>query len=178
MAEPEQIVLIGFMGAGKSSVGRLLAGLRGTSFHDLDDLVEREAGKEVGAIFAEDGEPAFRRLEEQALTRWLETGRGVLATGGGVVESTACRDRLASHDPVLWLDDPFDVFRERLQSEEAEKRPLVRRLGLAGLARLHQRRRRLYAHCADFRLETAGRRPAQVARQTLRLLAAREEADR
>lgn len=177
MAESEQIVLIGFMGAGKSSVGRILAGLRGAVFHDLDARIETGAGISIAEIFEEEGEPAFRRREENSLSEWLEHETGVLATGGGVVESPACRQMLARHHLVLWFDDPVDVFRDRLQTQGLNVRPLVGRLGPSGLARLHQRRRPLYAHCADFRLETAGSRPVQVARRILRLLAPREEAE-
>lgn len=177
MTDAERIVLIGFMGAGKSSIGRILAGLRGVNFHDLDARIEESAELSIAEIFEEEGEPAFRRREEESLSAWLETETGVLATGGGVVESPVCRDMLARHRPVLWFDDPVDVFRDRLQTEGLNVRPLVGRLGPSGLARLHQRRRPLYAHCAEFRLETAGRRPVQVAREILRLLAPREEAE-
>ena len=82
------MVLIGFMGTGKTTVGRLLAARLGWRFLDLDEVIVAEAGRPIADIFRDDGEPAFRALEQAALGRVLGEGAVVIATGGGA----ACRE--------------------------------------------------------------------------------------
>jgi shikimate kinase len=95
------VVLVGPPAAGKSTVGRLLAERLGVGFVDSDELIVAAAGKPVGDIFVDDGEEAFRALEETAVARAL-AGDGVLALGGGAVLSAQTRRRLAGH-PVVFL---------------------------------------------------------------------------
>jgi len=83
------IVLVGFMGAGKTTVGHLLAGRLGLPFADSDQVIEQQAGRPVRQIFAEDGEPAFRALEHQVITGLLDGPDLVLALGGGAAEHPA-----------------------------------------------------------------------------------------
>ncbi|MDX1568450.1 MAG: shikimate kinase, partial [Longimicrobiales bacterium] len=82
-ASPARIVLVGFMASGKTSVGRELARLLGWDFVDFDEEIEAEAGAPIPEIFSEQGEPAFRELEERVGRRLLELEGAVLATGGG-----------------------------------------------------------------------------------------------
>lgn len=96
------LVLIGAPGSGKSTVGRLLAGELGLPFCDVDALIEQQTGKTIGEIFADEGEPAFRRLEEDATVAALQQPQ-VVALGGGAVMSAKVRAALASH-PVVWLE--------------------------------------------------------------------------
>src|ERR1700744_3150565 len=96
------VVLVGPPGAGKSTVGRLLAQRWGVEFADTDDLVEARAGRVIADIFTSDGEPVFRALEREAVTEALATHTGVLALGGGAVQAEATREAL-SGDPVVLL---------------------------------------------------------------------------
>jgi shikimate kinase len=96
-----KFVVLGPPGAGKTTVGRLLAERLGVAFRDTDDDVVATAGKPISDIFTDDGEPAFRALEERAVAAGLETHDGVLALGGGAVLSAATRGRLAGHTVVF-----------------------------------------------------------------------------
>ncbi|GAA4824266.1 shikimate kinase [Actinomycetospora corticicola] len=95
------VVLVGPPGAGKSTVGRLLAARWGVPFADTDALVEQKAGREIADIFTTDGEPAFRALEREAVAEALEGHDGVLALGGGAVLAEATRQVLVGHPVVL-----------------------------------------------------------------------------
>ncbi|CCH33575.1 shikimate kinase [Actinosynnema sp. NPDC047251] len=96
-------VVLGPPGAGKTTVGQLLAERLGVSFRDTDEDVVASAGKSISDIFLDDGEPAFRALEEAAVETGLAEHHGVLALGGGAVLSATTRRRLAGH-PVVFLN--------------------------------------------------------------------------
>ncbi|MFC5066164.1 shikimate kinase [Actinomycetospora atypica] len=95
------VVLIGPPGAGKSTVGRLLADRWGVEFADTDELVEARAGRVIADIFTTDGEPAFRALEQAAVAEALASHAGVLALGGGAVLAEATQQALVGHPVVL-----------------------------------------------------------------------------
>lgn len=115
MPYPTRIVLTGFMGSGKSTVGRLLAQRLGYAFVDLDMLIEERTAKRIPAIFAEDGEAAFRQHEHEALAATLQTPQAVVALGGGAVETTANVALLAAatDTAVVLLAAPFATLYER-----------------------------------------------------------------
>ncbi|WP_367137693.1 shikimate kinase [Saccharothrix sp. HUAS TT1] len=96
-----KFVVLGPPGAGKTTVGQLLAERLGVAFRDTDDDVVATAGKPISDIFTDDGEPAFRALEERAVAAGLDTHDGVLALGGGAVLSATTRARLAGHAVVF-----------------------------------------------------------------------------
>lgn len=94
-------VVVGPPGAGKSTVGQLLAVRLGTTFRDVDDDIVRTAGKPIADIFATDGEPTFRAMEEQAVATALAEHAGVLAVGGGAILSERTRTALCGHAVVF-----------------------------------------------------------------------------
>jgi shikimate kinase len=96
-----RVVLVGAMGAGKTTVGRLVAQALGEPFLDTDEVVEREAGKSVAEIFVDDGESEFRALERRAVAEALESHEGVLALGGGAVLDPGTRELLAGQRVVF-----------------------------------------------------------------------------
>jgi shikimate kinase len=96
-----RVVLVGAMGAGKSTVGRLVAEELGVGFLDTDEVVEREAGRTVSEIFIDDGEAHFRELERRAVAESLAGHRGVLALGGGAVLDVTTRKLLDGHRVVF-----------------------------------------------------------------------------
>ena len=106
LPEPN-IILTGFMGTGKTAVGREVAARTGHPFVDLDDLIVRRAGKSIPEIFAQDGEPAFRALEAAVCGEMAAPAGLVIATGGGAVVDPANREALAAGGTVICLEaDP------------------------------------------------------------------------
>ncbi|MCS7481433.1 shikimate kinase [Umezawaea endophytica] len=100
MSVPAYVVL-GPPGAGKTTIGQMLAERLGLPFRDVDEDIVASAGKPISDIFTSDGEPVFRAMEEQAVADGLKTHEGVLALGGGAVLSAATRERLAGHTVVF-----------------------------------------------------------------------------
>ena len=120
------VVLIGFSGSGKSSVGRSLARRLGWDFVDTDAEVERTAGRRIHEIFAEDGEAAFRRLEAKEVDRALRRGRQVVAVGGGAVVNPYSRRAIKDGNLVVLLEAEVDTILERLSRDASEEpRPML-----------------------------------------------------
>ena len=155
------IVLVGFMGAGKTTVGTLLAARIGLPFADSDHVIEQRAGRPVREIFAEDGEPAFRTLEHQVVTELLEGPAIVLALGGGAAEYPGTRDKLARAH-VVYLHVSYEQALRRVGGDDG--RPLLARPDLAAV---YQRRLGVYAGVATLTVRTDGRRPEAVAEDIL-----------
>ena len=159
------LVLIGFMGAGKTTVGTLLAHDLGRQFVDADAEIERAAGKPIPQIFGDDGERAFRELEERVICALLERGDGaVIAAGGGVLTREAPRLALAAHAHAVWLDVPFETAWERVRSD-LPNRPLAVERGR--FEELYAGRRPAYAAAADAIID--GGLPVRVAADAIRL---------
>lgn len=157
---------VGFMGSGKTTVADALQAATGRPVVHLDEAVAAGAGCSVADIFARDGEPAFRERELAALAG-LDPGRNlVVDTGGGIVETPAAVALLRERGVLIWLDAPWETHRTRLKAAP-EDRPLVERLGWAGLEDLFRRRRRLYAAAADFRLMATAAEPELLARTAM-----------
>lgn len=117
------IVLVGMMGAGKSSIGRRLAGRLGLRFIDADHEIERAAGMTIPEIFAQHGEAYFRAGEARVIARLLEEGPQVLATGGGAVIDPQTRALIRSKGISVWLKAELDVLLKR--TKRRNDRPLV-----------------------------------------------------
>jgi shikimate kinase len=166
------IVLVGFMGAGKTTVGQLLAGRLGVPFADSDVVVEQRTGRLVREIFAEDGEAAFRALEHQVIAGLLDGPDLVLALGGGAAEHPQTRGRL-SRLPVVYLQVSYDHALRRVGGDSG--RPLLARPDLPAL---YQRRLAVYAGVATVTVGTDGRPPEAVTADILARLARVPVADR
>ena len=154
-----RVVLVGAPGAGKSTVGRLLAARLGVGFRDTDDDVERAAGKSIGDIFVDDGEPEFRALEREAVAVALTGYDGVLALGGGAVADPWTRERLSDHR-VVFLDVGLADAASRVGLNR--DRPLLVGNPRAQLKKLLDQRRPLYLQVATMTVDTAGRTPEEV----------------
>ncbi|GAB4217289.1 MAG: shikimate kinase [Roseiflexaceae bacterium] len=156
------LALVGLSGAGKSTVGRLLAARLGWPLRDTDALVVAETGRSAAQIFAEDGEAHFRDLEAAALARALAGGPAVVATGGGIVLRPANRALLRQCALVVWLDAPTDALLARLLAH-TERRPLLDGGDPAArLEELRAARAALYAEVAHQQISTAGRSPEEL----------------
>lgn len=156
-----RVVLVGPPGSGKSTVGRLLADRLGVEFRDTDSDIEAAAGKTVSDIFIEDGEPRFRALELEAVTRALADHDGVLALGGGAIVNPVVRERLSGHH-VVFLDVGLAVASERVGF--AQSRPLLVLNPRAELKRLMTERRPHYEAVATAVVMTDDRDPDDLAK--------------
>jgi shikimate kinase len=153
------IVLVGFMGAGKTTVGRLLAAKLGVPFVDSDHVIERRAGKPIPRIFAEDGEPAFRQLEHAAIADLLDGEDKVLALGGGAACHAETRAVLAAAAvPVVYLHVSYAQAMSRVGGDRG--RPMLAR---TEVAQLHQDRGPLYAQAATLTVDAGDRGPEEIA---------------
>lgn len=159
------LILCGFMGCGKSTVGRELARLGGLCLVDMDEQVEREAGKPIPEIFSQEGEPAFRSLEAKALARLCLGSGQVISTGGGALLRPENAALARAGGLVVLLECPFSVCYARIQHSS---RPLVRRSSPAELEALYQARLPLY-RAACHRHVNAQLPPEEVAQAILRL---------
>jgi shikimate kinase len=173
------IVLVGFMGAGKTTVGNLLAARLGLPFADSDQVIEERTGRPVRQIFAEDGEPAFRALEHETIAGLLDGAELVLALGGGAAEHPGTQAKLSA-DPgihVIYLQVGYEQALQRVRGDAG--RPMLARPDLPGL---YERRRSVYAAVATLEVATDGRHPetiaSDIAAQLVRVPAADARAPR
>lgn len=151
----QKIILIGSMGSGKSTIGRLIAARLRISFVDLDEAIVDRAGKPIPQIFEEDGECIFRALEGEVLEAiTTDSELKIIATGGGAVLRAPNRERMKSAGHIIWLDAPPEILAERTASDP--NRPLLKGVDPLQKAReLDMQRRQIYESCADFRVDTS-----------------------
>jgi shikimate kinase len=152
-------VLVGAPGAGKTTVGQLLAQRLGVAFRDVDADIEASAGKPIPEIFFDEGEEHFRALERAAIAAALEHFDGVLALGGGAVLAEETRKRLAGH-AVVYLSVEFADAMSRVGLGAG--RPLLAMNPRATLKHLLDQRRPLYEEVASVTVPTDGRTPEEI----------------
>jgi len=144
----KSLVLVGLMGAGKSSIGKKLAGRLGFGFVDADAEIEKAAGSTIADIFAEHGEAAFREGEKRVIARLLDQPETVLATGGGAYMNAETRAKIRQNGISIWINAELDVLVRRCLRRS--HRPLLQNGDVRGtLARLMEQRYPVYAE-ADF----------------------------
>ncbi len=120
------VVLVGMMGAGKSSIGRRLAQRLGIPFVDADAKIEEAAGMTIPEIFATFGEPDFRSGEARVIARLLDEGPQVLATGGGAFMNADTRAAINAKGISVWLNAEYDVLMRRIRRRATADRPMLR----------------------------------------------------
>jgi len=140
-----RVVLIGFMGSGKSSIGRKIAKESKFYFLDTDAMIESSEGKDIATIFKEKGEHYFRSLETQTVA-WIKENvkEAVISAGGGMLASC---DELKDLGRIIYLKVPFDVILKRMSPEELRKRPLFKNPEEA--LKLYNERNAIYEAKAD-----------------------------
>lgn len=117
------LILTGFMGTGKSTLGRLLAQLWHYRFCDTDKIIQKKTGRSIPEIFASDGEAAFRELEKQCIAEWIPESRAVISTGGGIVTIPGIADQLRARGIVVALFASPQVIFQRTSTNK--NRPLL-----------------------------------------------------
>ena len=160
------LFLVGMMGAGKTTVGRLVARRLGRPFHDSDHEIERRCGVGVPVVFDIEGEPGFRAREAHAIAELAALDGIVLATGGGAVLDADNRRRLAARGTVVYLHArPADLY-QRVRHDR--NRPLLATADpLEKLEALYTQRDPLYREVADFVMDTGKQSVQALARQLL-----------
>ena len=151
------VILIGYRGTGKTTVGRLLAKRLNWAFVDADDEVECAAGKSIAEIFAEDGEVAFRDLEQQTVADLTQRPNTVVSLGGGAVLRSENRAAIRAGGSVIWLTASPTTIHARMNADATTgaRRPnLTSQGGLAEIEELLQQREAFYRECADLEIDT------------------------
>ena len=152
----ENLVLIGFMGCGKSTIGRQLQHMLGWSLVDMDISIEQDAGRDIPAIFEAEGEAGFRRRETELLKSLVEEpdAQRIISTGGGVVVAEGNRALLRRLGYVVWLRAPADVVLAR--TSRNNDRPLLRTENpLERIRTLLDQRTPIYREVADLEIDTS-----------------------
>ncbi len=171
---PQNIILVGPMGAGKSTIGRLLAETLGLEFYDTDRQIEARTGANIPWIFDVEGEKGFRAREREVLQQLCEQCRLVIATGGGTVLLPENRKLLRQSGWVFYLNVTVEQQLERTLKDK--NRPLLQtdnpRHVLESLA---QERASFYEGVSDWVVETDGQHPKEVARKIVKLLVEQPE---
>jgi shikimate kinase len=149
------VALIGFMGVGKSAVGKVLAERLEKTLIEVDFLIVRKAGKSIPQIFREDGEIAFRELEIEVIKDIAKGVNQVIACGGGVVLNKINIDRLKQNSVIVWLTASPEVIAERI-AYDREGRPLLQgKNTLSHIRSLLNFRKPYYKRSADFEVDTS-----------------------
>ena len=163
----DNVILVGFMGAGKSSVGRILSRRLGLCFVETDEMIAAKEGRPIPEIFAAKGEAHFRALEEEAV-RLLALKRGdVIATGGGLPCREGRAEALRAIGTVVWLAGDFGALYER--ARRGGDRPMLRGKTREEAAALYESRKAFYGR-ADVVVDTTALNPDQVAAEVVKAL--------
>ncbi|NLP37963.1 MAG: shikimate kinase [Firmicutes bacterium] len=162
----KNVVLIGFMGTGKTEVGKLLATALNRHLVDTDAQIEAEEGRTINEIFASDGEVYFRRKEAEVIAALCKQTGLVLSTGGGCVINPENVRNLRDNGCVIWLDATMEELKRRLAGDS--KRPLLAQN--KDFTALYRQREELYRKAAHVRVDTTGKAPLVVSEEIIAFL--------
>ena len=160
------IILIGPMGSGKTSTGRILAKEKGFDFVDTDEEVVKRTGVSIAYIFDVEGEIGFRQREHQALIRFLHNDNVVIATGGGIITHDKSRAIIRAHKRVVYLKTSIEKQIER--ATVSDKRPLL--IGTDPVTKLQElmlTRESLYEEISDIMIDTDERTPSEISHEII-----------
>lgn len=159
------ICLVGFMGSGKTTIGRLVAEMLDKSWIDLDHYIEKQAGQTISTLFAEKGEAYFRTLETDTLKTLLKEDVGVISTGGGIVGKQVNRE-LLKKVCTIYLSYPFDVLYRRIEGDT--NRPLA--TSYEDLYKRYEQRLAWYQEASQIEILGEGKTTYQVATEIIEQL--------
>ena len=150
-------VLLGFMGAGKSTIARNLA----PDFVDMDTLIEERLGMSIARFFEEKGEAVFRQVEEEVLADLLKTDK-VISTGGGIVISPRNRDLLKQNPENIYLKADFETLYQRISADKDNQRPLFLNNSKEDLAAIFNERQAWYEEVASQIVDVSRLSPEEI----------------
>ena len=163
------IFIVGPMGSGKSTVGKIISDELFLTFHDTDEEIENRTGASIDWIFDLEGEEGFRKREAKILDELAQLNSIVLSTGGGIILSDENRDTLSSRGTVFYLATPISVQLERTSKDK--DRPLLKNGDPeAILKELHETREKLYESVADYVVDTESLNSQEVAAEIIKLV--------
>lgn len=158
----KNIILTGFMGSGKTTIGKELTGLTGLSLMDTDSLIEERLKTRISDIFAKEGEPYFRKCETDLIKQLIaEDAKGIISTGGGMIITPGNDELLKKLGVIIYLKASKETIVKRLQGDDT--RPLLAG-GLSEKAeKLLEYRAPIYERCADILIDTDDMEPEKIA---------------
>lgn len=160
----KQVILVGFMGAGKTTVGQLLADKQHLPYYDIDEVIARDQQKSIPEIFDAYGESFFRELETAKLADLL-TKEGIISTGGGIILNEKNRQLLRASSSVYYLQTSPETFLERLKNDTS--RPLIQQKSQSEVAAIFRPRVPLYKAVSSFIVNTDHKTPEAIAAEII-----------
>ncbi|MBO0482312.1 shikimate kinase [Candidatus Enterococcus courvalinii] len=162
------IVLVGFMGSGKTTIGTLLAEKLSVSLVDLDELFEQKYAMTIAQYFEKQGEASFRQAETQLLQEQLTASKAqVISTGGGIVLNQRNRALLKNGGMVIFLEASSAELYQRVIHDQKNVRPLARQKTIAEFSELYQTRQAFYEEVATLQIETTDKLPQEIVSEIL-----------
>lgn len=165
----DNIYFIGLMGAGKTTIGRMIAKLSGLTFYDSDHEIEKKTGVKIPLIFELEGEAGFRKREASVIAELCQLHNTVLATGGGAVLLPENREQLKAHGKIIYLRGQVEDLWQRTRHDKS--RPLLQGVNMREkLAQLYQMRDPIYTELADFVVDTGSQSAQEICDDIMQLL--------
>ena len=150
MISKKNLILLGMMGVGKTTIGRLLAKKLNLDFYDIDQIIEKENNMKISDIFKKKGEIFFRKQEESITINCLKKNYSVISLGGGAFVNENIRDNVLLKARSFWLTTSIGILKSRIKSNK--RRPVINQIGLKNIEDLFKKRKEFYS-LADHKIE-------------------------
>jgi shikimate kinase len=161
----KNIYLVGFMGSGKSTIGKILAKKLNMKFIDIDEEIERIEGMKISQIFEKKGEKYFRDLEKKLITEFIKRKGYVVSTGGGLGADINNMENMKKNGVVVWLDVPLDIILKRTKKDKTE-RPLLNQ-PVEKIKELYENRKKIYK-MADIHIKAKDKSPDEISQEIIK----------
>ena len=150
MISKKNLILLGMMGTGKTTIGRLLAKKLNLDFYDIDQIIEKENNMKINDIFKKKGEIFFRKQEESITINYLKKNHSVISLGGGAFVNKNIRENVLLKARSFWLTTSIGILKSRIKSNK--RRPVINQIGLKNIEDLFKKRKKFYS-LADHKIE-------------------------
>ena len=150
MISKKNLILLGMMGVGKTTIGRLLAKKLNLDFYDIDQIIEKENNMKISDIFKKKGEIFFRKQEESITINYLKKNHSVISLGGGAFVNKNIRENVLLKARSFWLTTSIGILKSRIKSNK--RRPVINQIGLKNIEDLFKKRKEFYS-LADHKIE-------------------------